>query len=274
MDGTAQEQIDGDSATVRITWWGHSTVCVEDSGVRLLTDPVIAGRVAHLRRRRGKSPTPDDVGRPDAVLVSHLHADHLHLASLRRVVGDATTVVLPAGGVRFIRAALGTPFARRCVELCVGEEIGIGAVRVRAAPAAHDGRRGPWSRHRADAIGYTLHGAATTWFAGDTGLFSGMADLGPLDLALVPVGGWGPTLGHGHLDSALAAEAVRLAAAACAVPVHFGTFWPIGFDRVRPDRFSSPGEEFAGLAATVAPDTRVEVLAPGQSFAYARMGAR
>jgi len=270
VDGLAPERIGGDSATVRITWWGHSTVCVEDSGVRLLTDPVITDRVAHLRRRRGSSPTPDDLGELDAVLVSHLHADHLHLPSLRRIVGEATTVVLPAGGARFVRTALGVRFAPRCVELGVGEEVRIGAVRVRAVPAAHDGRRGPWSRHRAEAVGYLVDGAATTWFAGDTGLFPGMAGLGPVDLALVPVGGWGPSLGPGHLDAAFAAEAVRRVAAACAVPVHFGTFWPIGFDRVRPDRFFDPGDEFATLAATVAPDTRVEVLAPGHSLAYER----
>ena len=66
---------------VRIVYVGHSTVLVEMEGVRLLTDPLLRSRLLHLRRT-------DDVARPlldelDAVLVSHLHFDHLDLPSLR-----------------------------------------------------------------------------------------------------------------------------------------------------------------------------------------------
>jgi L-ascorbate metabolism protein UlaG (beta-lactamase superfamily) len=257
---------DGGEGAVRVTWWGHSTTWIEESGVRLLTDPVLADRIAHLRRRRG--PTPHSVLHPDAVLISHLHADHLHLASLRRLGPDAA-VVLPAGALRFVRGALGPRFAARCIELGVGDEATIGTVRVRAVPAAHDGARGPWSRHRAQAVGYLISGSATTWFAGDTGLHPGMSDLGPLDLALIPVGGWGPTLGAGHLNAAGAVEAVRRAGARWAVPVHYGTFWPFGFGRVRPHMFAGPGEEFAGRAARSAAGTSVHVLAPGETFTLA-----
>jgi L-ascorbate metabolism protein UlaG (beta-lactamase superfamily) len=249
---------------VRVTWWGHSTTWIEEAGARLLTDPVLGDRVAHLRRRRG--PAPQALEHPDAVLISHLHADHLHVPSLRRLGPDAV-VVLPVGAAAFVRGALGPRFARRCVEVGVGEEIKIGSVRVRAVPAAHDGGRGPWSRHRAEAVGYVITGAATTWFAGDTGLHPAMSALGPVDLALVPVGGWGPTLGTGHLDPAGGAEAVRRARARWAVPVHYGTFWPVGFGRVRQHLFHGPGEAFAERAAEKAPGTRVRVLAPGQAFA-------
>ncbi|MFC0506355.1 MBL fold metallo-hydrolase [Micromonospora costi] len=251
------------SETARVTWYGHSTVWIEDSGTRLLTDPLLRDRLAHLRRRRG--PAPRLPGAPDAVLVSHLHADHLDFASLRRLPRD-TPLVLPAGAARLVRRALGSA-AGPCVELAPGDTTTIGGLTVAAVPAAHDGGRGPWSRHRAPAVGYLVHGRARTWFAGDTGLFDEMGKLGPLDLALIPVGGWGPTLGHGHLDPAAAAEAVRRAAAAWAVPIHYGTFWPIGCDRVRPDRFLPPGEDFARHAGEVSPGTRVRVLHPGDSFA-------
>lgn len=249
---------------VRVTWWGHSTAWVETDGARLLTDPVLSNRVAHLRRRRGEA--PEFLEHPDAVLISHLHADHLHVPSLRRL-GPETVVVLPAGAGAFVRRALGSRFARRCVELGLGEETKIGRVRVTAVPAAHDGRRGPWSRFRALAVGYVIAGTVRTWFAGDTGLSPAMNDLGPLDLALVPVGGWGPTLGSGHLDAEGAVEAVRRARARHAVPVHYGTFWPLGFGRVRPHMFHGPGEEFAEVAARVAADTQVHVLAPGEAMA-------
>jgi L-ascorbate metabolism protein UlaG (beta-lactamase superfamily) len=244
----------------RVTWWGHATVEIEDSGVRLLTDPVLRDRLAHLRRRRGPTPTPEP---PDAVLISHLHADHLDTASIRRLPGEPTLIV-PIGAAEFIRSALGPEYAQRCVELAPGESTGLGPLRISAVPAAHHGGRGPWSRHRAEAVGYLIRGERTTWFAGDTDLFDEMADLGPVDLALIPVGGWGLSLGEGHLDPVRAAEALRRVAPSEAVPIHYGSLWPVGCARMRPELFAEPGPAFARLAARTAPATVVRVVDPGQ----------
>ncbi|MBG0560256.1 MBL fold metallo-hydrolase [Actinoplanes aureus] len=251
-------------STTSVTWWGHSTVWLEDSGVTLLTDPVLTDRLAHLRRMAG--PTPRLAGPPDAVLLSHLHADHFHVASLKAVPGRPLLVV-PRGAAAFVAKALGPEVAERCVELAPGDDTTISGVRVRAVPARHDGGRGPWSRERAVAVGFMVEGAARTWFAGDTGLFDEMHDFGPLDLALIPVGGWGPTLGsHGHLDAADGAEALRRVKASWSVPVHYGTLWPIGFGRVRRHMFDEPGARFAEHAARTSPDTRVRVLTHGETL--------
>ncbi|GGK18406.1 membrane protein [Pilimelia terevasa] len=254
----------------RLRWCGHSTVWWEQGGVGLLTDPVLTSRVAHLRRRAGPAPVLPRA--PDIVLLSHLHADHLHVASLRRLRG-ATAFVVPVGATRFIRRALGPGFAARCIELPVGEQWRYGPVVVRAVPAAHHRGRHPWSAHRADAVGYLVGGARRVWFAGDTGLHPDMADFGPVDLALVPVGGWGPTLGPGHLDPARAVEAVRRVAARAAVPIHFGTFWPVGCARVRPDLFHEPGARFAAEAAAALPELAVTLLAPGEETTLPSAGA-
>jgi len=252
------------SAT-EVTWWGHSTVWLADSGTTLLLDPVLTDRVAHLRRMAG--PTPRLPGPPDAILLSHLHADHFHLASLRLVPGEPQLIV-PHGAKSFVARNLGPAYAERCVELAPGEETTVGEVRIRAVKAAHDGGRGPWSRERAVAIGFVVEGASRTWYAGDTGLFDEMSAIGPLDLAVIPVGGWGPTLGaHGHLDAADGAEALRRVKAAWAVPVHYGTLWPIGMARVRSHMFHTPGERFAELAARAAPDAQVRVLTQGETLA-------
>ena len=87
-------------AGMRVTWWGHSTTTVEDSGVRLLTDPVLTGRLAHLRRRRGLNPGIS-ARNADAALISHLHADHLHLRSLRQLPAR-TLLVVPRGAVALL----------------------------------------------------------------------------------------------------------------------------------------------------------------------------
>ncbi|ROP32971.1 MBL fold metallo-hydrolase [Couchioplanes caeruleus] len=247
-----------------VTWWGHSTMWLADSGVSLLTDPLLTDRLIHLRRMAG--PTPALPGAPDAVLLSHLHADHFHMPSLKAVPGEPLLVV-PRGAAAFVARSLGRAYGDRCVELVPGEQTTIGPVTVRSVPAAHDGGRGPWSRLRSVAMGFVVEGAGRTWYAGDTGLFDGMSALGPLDLALIPVGGWGPTLGaHGHLDAADGAEALRRVKAAWAVPVHYGTFWPVGMARIRTHMFRDPGTEFERRAATAAPDARVRVLAQGETL--------
>jgi len=251
-------------STTSVTWWGHSTMWLADSGSTLLTDPVLTDRVAHLRRMAG--PAPRLPGPPDAVLLSHLHADHFHLASLRAVPGNPL-LIMPRGAANFALKALGMDVLGRCVELAPGEDATVGAVRVRAVPATHDGGRGPWSRERATAVGYVVEGAARIWYAGDTGLFDAMNDIGPVDLALIPVGGWGPTLGsHGHLDAVSGAEALRRVRADWAVPVHYGTLWPVGMNRVRPHMFHEPGRRFAEHATRTSPDTRVRVLAQGETL--------
>jgi L-ascorbate metabolism protein UlaG (beta-lactamase superfamily) len=249
---------------VSVTWWGHSTMWLADSGVTLLTDPLLTDRLVHLRRTAG--PTPRLPGAPDAVLISHLHADHFHGPSLAALPGRPQLIV-PRGARTFVAGTLGPGWARRCVELAPGEETEVGPVRVRAVPANHPGGRGPWSRARAAALGFVVEGTSRTWYAGDTGRFDEMADLAPVDLALLPVGGWGPTLHpHEHLDAAQAADVARMVKASWAVPVHYGTFWPIGMGRFRAHMFSEPGTTFARCAAQVAPDTRVRVLRHGETL--------
>ncbi|MGP4091699.1 MBL fold metallo-hydrolase, partial [Streptomyces sp. KR55] len=150
---------------VEVTWWGHATCTVADSGVRVLTDPLFARRLAHLRRRRGALP-PADAWRTDVALVSHLHADHLHVPSLARLA-PGTRLVVPRGAPRSV------PGLRRLAhlqltEVAPGDETRVGGLVIRAVPAQHDGRRLPMGPHRSPALGYVIEGEARTYFAGDT----------------------------------------------------------------------------------------------------------
>ncbi|KDQ70640.1 MBL fold metallo-hydrolase [Streptomyces halstedii] len=250
---------------MEVTWWGHATCTIEDSGVRLLTDPLFARRFAHLRRRRGEVPPPQ-AAVADAVLISHLHSDHLHLPSLSRLA-PGSPLIVPRGavaavpGLRVLRRVRGL----RITEVAPGDEVAVGALRVRAVPALHDGRRLPVGPRRAPALGYVVEGEARTYFAGDTALFDAMAEaVGPVDVALLPVGGWGPYLGHDHLDAVRAAHALALLAPRSAIPVHYGTYWPIGMDGIRPHEFHSPGDEFVRQAARLAPEVSVHRLGHGE----------
>ncbi|MEK0101022.1 MBL fold metallo-hydrolase [Streptomyces sp. A475] len=248
---------------VEITWWGHATCTVEDSGTRVLTDPLFARRLAHLRRRRG-APPPPEAAVADVVLVSHLHADHLHVPSLARLA-PGTLVVLPRGARRSV-PGLRKLTHLRLTEVEPGLRVEAGGLVVRAVPASHDGRRIPVGPHRSPALGFVVSGEARTYFAGDTGLFDSMAEaVGQVDVALLPVGGWGPFLGPHHLDAGRAAEALARSAPRSAVPVHYGTYWPIGLDAVRPHEFHTPGDEFVRRSAQLAPEVTVHLLGHGES---------
>jgi L-ascorbate metabolism protein UlaG (beta-lactamase superfamily) len=202
---------------------GHSTVRIRLAGRTVLTDPVLTSGIGPLRR---VVPLPDPAvwAGVDLVLISHLHGDHLHLPSLR-MLGAGTRIVVPRGAGRWLRDR----GFRRVEELAPGEALRDGGLRITAVHARHSGHRwGPRLTHGPDtrAMGHLVEGdGVTVYNSGDTDLFDGMAHLGDrgIDVALLPVWGWGPTLGPGHLDPARAAQAVALLRPRVAVPVHWGT---------------------------------------------------
>jgi len=148
------------------------------------------------------------------------------------------------------------------MEAAAGAELELAGLSIRATHAEHASSRGPLSAST-PSLGYVVQGPPTIYFAGDTDLFDGMAELGPVDVAILPVSGWGPRLPAGHLDPRGAAEALRLLRPKLAVPVHWGTFrTPFG---ERPD--DRPAREFAKAAAELAPEVEVHVLAIGETLA-------
>ena len=247
--------------TGTLTWWGHSTTTWRDGDTTVLFDPVLTTRLGHLRRVRGPVP-PQDASRADLVLVSHLHADHAHLPSLRRIP-PAAVLVAPTGSRRLLK-----PIVARGVtlwEVEPGDLVDFGSLQVRVLTADHDGRRLPGSSHRGPALGYLVEGTHTCWYPGDTGPNLAFDEGMNVDIALMPVGGWGPTLDKGHLDAEQAAYVVRRTHPVHAIPVHWGTWWPIGL-RQRPELIDQPAEAFADHVARVAPTTNVHVLRHGQSI--------
>ena len=243
-----------------LTWLGHSCAVIELDGHVVVTDPVLRARIAHLRRKtRVESAVLDHA---DLILVSHTHHDHLDLPSLDRLDPGAQ-VFVPAGAGGLLRRR----GFRVVQEVVPGDEVSVGSIRIRVTHAEHAaGLR--VGTGKTQPVGYVIGGTQTVYFAGDTDLFEGMGALGRVDVALLPVAGWGARLPVGHLDPARAVEALELIEPRLAIPIHWGTYAPW-----RPPRGDdTPAQAFAELAATVIPTVDVRVLRPGQSCGldYAR----
>jgi L-ascorbate metabolism protein UlaG (beta-lactamase superfamily) len=242
---------------MKITWLGHATVLIELDGVRLLTDPVLGRRVGALKRVAPPF-APEAVADVDAVLLSHLHADHADVASLKQVASPLAIAPRGAGGWLARRTG------GEVREIAPGEEQRLGEVRIEATRATHDARRWPIGI-RAEPVGYVVRGTRSAYFAGDTDLFGEMAELaGSIDVALLPVAGWGANLGPGHLDAARAAEAAVRIAPRVAIPIHWGTLAPRRPLRRHPEP-SRPAREFGAILGRRAPGVEVRILAPGSA---------
>lgn len=245
---------------LRLTYLGHATIMLELDGVRILTDPVLGHQLGPLRRS-GPTPDPAQIGSVDGVLISHGHPDHFDRASLGAVRGSPL-VVIPRG--------LGSSAERTghpIHEVTVNDRLDIGGVRVTAVPARH--RSWPL-KPGARPIGFLIEGSTSVYFAGDTALHPEMARLaGDVDVALLPVGRWGPPRGPDRLTPSTAVDAATLVGARTAIPIHWGTLYLPGFRTGRWGWGSiEAGDAFATEAAQRAPDLDVRVLRPGESTSF------
>lgn len=243
----------------RLTYIGHATLLIEMEGVRFLTDPLLRHRVWHLRRHAAQIDTAwyQNI---DIVLISHQHWDHLDLASLK-LLDRRSRLLVPRG----VGPLVHRQGFERVTELTVGETLTIGPVTIETTYADHDGGRSPF-RGPADCLGFIIKGSYTIYFAGDTDLFLEMADLAEnLDVALLPVWGWGPNLGPGHLNPYRAAQALELLRPRLAIPIHWGTFFPIGLNRFMPHVLRNPPQAFARSAEKLVPEVSIQIISPGRS---------
>ncbi len=249
---------------IGVRWLGHASVVLDVAGARLLTDPLLREH-AGLLRRRGAAPDPAHWAGADVVLLSHLHHDHAELGSLR-LLGRTPVLAAPANARWLRRHGVADGVA-----LPEGGwwTLPRSAVRVRAVTAVHGERPMPHRPNAACGFGVDADGLRI-WFAGDTEPYPAMARLpdllgGPVDLALVPVGGWGPRLSGGHLDPVEAARACAVVGARHAVPVHWGTLHAPVSRRLPPGWMDRAGPAFAHAMRHEAPGCAVHLLVPGQA---------
>lgn len=222
-----------DGAAAIVTFIGHSTFLIQTAAGNILTDPMYSQRASPLswtgpRRVRQPAVRFDDLPPISTVLLSHNHYDHCDRATLRKLSKRFNPrVVTPLGNERLVRSA----GIQRVDELDWWETSTSGSHEITATPAHHFSARTPFDRNRALWGGFTVRvGKTRIYFAGDTAYAGFFRDiprrLGPIDLALLPIGAYEPRwfMRTVHMNPAEAVQAHLELDAAHSIAMHFGTF--------------------------------------------------
>jgi L-ascorbate metabolism protein UlaG (beta-lactamase superfamily) len=242
-----------------VTFIGHATVLVRFPHGRLLTDPCFASSLYSLRRAQPCALPEGALEGLDLVLLSHRHADHLHRPSLRQL-DRAATVVVPAGEGGADRLGF-----RRVVELEPGGKVEVAGIEVTAVPVRH--RVGLLGR--GPSTGYVIRGdGLTLFFAGDTGYFEGLAEVGERfrpDVALLPISGYRPrALRRDHLSPLDAVYAFEDLGAQLLMPIHHSSF-ALGYEAL-----SEPLTWLHSLESALKLAGRIAWVDPGASLVTRR----
>ncbi len=238
---------------VAVTAIGHASFCVAfHGGPVLLTDPVWSPRASPFRfigpkRARPPGQALDALPRPDAVLVSHNHYDHLDLATLRRIGALWAPPVLTGLGNGALVARAGLSDVTE-LDWWQAQDL-PGGHRITYLPMRHGSARGLWDRARALWGGFAVHTAcgARLLFCGDTAWGDHLAEigarLGPFDVALLPIGAYAPRwfMNTVHMDAGEAVQAHHALRARISVAMHFGVF------KLTREPINEPAEHLATL---------------------------
>lgn len=246
---------------VGVCFAGHATVLVRYAGLDIACDPMLGSRVKGVHRAMRPGLSPADMQDVGLILISHAHADHLHRPTLARLPRSATIVVPP----RSARHVSDLGFAR-VVELGVGQSVRHRDVDIYTAAVRHGDRDHP-------ALSYVLRGAGpSVYFCGDSGYFSGFAEIGRRfrpDVAVLPIAGYAPlSFRDRHMTPLDALYAFEDLQARVMIPIHHGAF------ALSYETLDDPARWLAQLVRERDLEAFVVDLAPGQSRVFVPPRAR
>jgi L-ascorbate metabolism protein UlaG (beta-lactamase superfamily) len=233
IDEPAKQPAPRGDAPAVVTFIGHSTFLIQTAAGNILTDPMYSERASPLsmvgpRRVRPPAVRFDDLPAISMVLLSHNHYDHCDLPTLRKLAQRFNPLVIaPVGNGSLVRSA----GMRRVEELDWWQDANGAMLPVTLTPAHHFSARGLSDRNRALWGGFVIVADhRRIYFAGDTAYAPFLSDvarrLGPIDLALLPIGAYEPRwfMQAVHMNPGEAVQAHLDLEAAASIGMHFGTF--------------------------------------------------
>lgn len=245
-------------------WIGHSTVVIQMDGLTIVTDPVFSNRVGlnlgpvtlGIKRLVAPAEMLKKVPRPDLILLSHAHMDHFDLPSLRALESKQSAVITAPNTTDLLRPGR----YGAVLELRWNEVTQVGPATIRAFEVKHWGARMRNDTQRG-YNGYVIEaGRHRVLFGGDTALtdtFRPLRSLGPIDVAILPIGAYDPWI-RVHCNPEQAMRMANDAGAQFCLPVHHQTF------ELSRESVLEPIERF--MAAAGADNERIVLQEIGEGF--------
>lgn len=239
-----QQQFAAAPQDARITWIGHATFLIGLDGHNILTDPFFSDRASPFTSLGPKRFMPpamaiEELPKIDVILISHNHYDSLDEAALDGLAkrDPDTLVVVPLGLEPFIKER----GFKNIRQMDWYEKMSAGRLNIQSTPAIHRSNRGMFDVNQSLWTGFVISGQLSDrqlkiWFVGDTGagpVFEKevAGKVGPVDIALVPIGAFLPRdiMRPVHTNPAEALRLAKIMGAKTAIAMHWGTL-PLGED--------------------------------------------
>ncbi|WP_405490981.1 MBL fold metallo-hydrolase [Nocardia sp. NBC_00511] len=239
----------------------HASVLLDFGGAKILTDPWLSETRFYRQGEPRAFATAAELPELAGIVISHGHYDHCDLDALIAYPDKSVPFAVVPGLAKRVRAAGFT----QVVELAPWQSTRLGPVEVTATPASHG----------IPEVTFVLRADGhTVFFGADTLRIAELDEIArrypDLDLALLPVNGLRirPVLNKQVvMDATEAADLTRVLRPRVAVPIHYAfSSGPLG-DRVITKGDRAGAEHFRAAAADLAPQSTVQILPTGQTFA-------
>ena len=220
-----------ETGTFNSTWLGHSSLMINMDGFRILLDPVFQQKVSIVGPARFNGPLPmniDDLPPVDLVIISHDHYDHLNKFTIKKIHDRVSLFIVPLG-VDAHLLSWGVPGEKIIALNWWESHEPARGIRVTACPAQHFSGRGLTDRNRTLWASWAVKSPNhNIFFSGDSGYFSGFADigrtLGPFDMTFIECGAYDPSWHGVHMYPEETVKAHQDLGGRILHPIHWGTF--------------------------------------------------
>lgn len=202
---------------MKLTWLGQAGLLLETANATVMMDPYLTDSIAD---RLGEDysrlvPLREEYlsQKPDVILLSHDHTDHLDVRSLQLLLSQDRKVLVLAGANAWKKARDSVGGPHNYVQMQPGTEWTAGDVHIRAVQAVHSDPT---------AVGFVITAEGKCLYAtGDTLYSRSVIDQiqTPVDVLITVVNGQG-----NNMNGTDAARLARKINPKVSIPVHWGLF--------------------------------------------------